>query len=93
MATAPFDTLRIAQALRDAGFDEKQSEAIVSAIQDSQGRIAENLVTKSDLFAVESRLETKILELRADMYRALWMQGGALVMIMVALFTLFRLLE
>ena len=94
MATAPFDTLRIAQALRDAGFDDEQSEAIVSAIQDSLG---ENVATKSDLFAVKSdlfavksHLETKLVELRADIYRALWMQGGALVMIMVALFTLFR---
>ena len=89
MATAPFDTLRIAQALRDAGFDEKQSEAIVVAIQDSLG---ENVATKSDLFEVKSHLEAKIVELRADMYRALWIQGAGLVMIMVALFTLFELL-
>ena len=80
MATAPFDTLRIAQALRDAGFDDAQSEAIVGAIQKSLG---ENLVTKSDL-------ELAIAKLRADMYRALWIQGAGLVMIMVALFTLFR---
>ncbi len=80
MATAPFDTLRIAQALRDAGFDDAQSEAIVGAIQKSLG---ENLVTKSDL-------ELAIAKLRADMYRALWIQGAGLAMIMVALFTLFR---
>ena len=90
MATAPFDTLRIAQALRDAGFDETQAAAIVSAIQQSLG---ENVATKSDLFAVKSHLETKITELRADMYRALWIQGAGLVMIMVVLFTLFRSLE
>lgn len=85
MATAPFDTLRVAQALRDAGFDEKQSEAIVSAIQDSLG---DNVATKSDL----SELTTKsdLSELRADMYRALWIQGAGFVMIMVGLFTLFR---
>ena len=87
MAAFPFDTLRIAQALRDAGFDEKQSEAIVSAIQDSLGQ---NVATKSDLFSVRSHLETKIVELRADVYRALWIQGAGFVMIMVALFTLFR---
>ena len=72
--------MRRAKALKDAGFDEKQSEAIVLAIQDSLGQ---NVATKSDL-------ETKLMELRADIYRALWVQGGALVMIMVALFTLFR---
>ncbi len=94
MATAPFDTLRIAQALRDAGFDERQSEAIVAAIQDSLG---DNVATRSDLLTVksdlESHVEIKILELRADMYRALWVLGGGLVMIMVALFTLSRVLE
>ena len=83
MATAPFDTLRIAQALRDAGFDEKQSEAIVSAIQQSLGQ---NVATKADI----AEVNTKIVELRADIYRALWIQGAGLVMIMVALFTLFR---
>ena len=85
MATAPFDTLRIAQALKAAGFDDTQSEAIVNAIQRSVG---DNVATKSDL----SELATKVdlSELRADMYRALWIQGAGLVMIMVALFTLFR---
>ena len=74
MVVAPFDTLK------NAGFTDEQSEAIVVAIRESLG---ENLVTKSDL-------EVAIAELRADIYRALWIQGGGLVMIMVALFTLFR---
>ena len=87
MAAFPFDTLRIAKALKDAGFEDAQAEAIVFAIQDSVGQ---NVATKSDLFSVRSHLETKIVELRADVYRALWIQGAGLVMIMVALFTLFR---
>ena len=60
MATAPFDTLRIAQAFRDAGFDEKQSDAIVSAIQGSLGK---NAATKSDLFGVKSNLEKTISQI------------------------------
>ena len=87
MAASTFDTLRIAKALKDAGFEDAQAEAIVFAIQDSVGQ---NVATKSDLFSVRSHLETKLVELRADMYRALWIQGAGLVMIMVALFTLFR---
>ena len=71
MATAPFDTLRIAQALKAAGFDDDQSEAIVDAIRESLGG---ELATKSDL-----------AELRADIYRALWIQGGGLVMIITAM--------
>lgn len=71
MASAPFDTLRIAQALKAAGFDDAQSEAIVSAIQISLGG---ELATKSDL-----------AELRADIYRALWIQGGGFVMVTTAI--------
>ncbi len=88
MATAPVETLK------NAGFTDKQADAIVFAIQDSLG---ENVATRSDLLTVksdlESHVEIKILELRADMYRALWVLGGGLVMIMVALFTLSRVLE
>ena len=65
MAAYTFDTLRIAQALRDAGFDNGQAEAIVSAIQRSLG---ENVATKTDL-----------AELRSDIYRALWVQGASLL--------------
>ena len=72
---------------RDAGFDEKQSEAIVSAIQESLG---DNVATKSDLSELATKVKVGLLELRADLYRALWIQGAGLVMIMVTLFTLFR---
>ena len=73
MTTVPFDTLRAAQALRDAGFDDAQSEAIVATIQKSLGG---NVATKADL-----------AELRADIYRALWIQGGVLVTVMLGIAT------
>ena len=78
MAASTFDTLRIAQALRDAGFDNGQAEAIVSAIQQSLG---ENVATKADLAALRA-------ELRADIYRALWIQGAGLLVGIGALATL-----
>ena len=74
MATT-LDTPRIAQALKAAGFDDDQSEAIVVAIQTSLG---ENVATKSDL-------DTGLSKLRADMYRALWIQGAGLVMVITAM--------
>ena len=74
MAASTFDTLRIARALKDAGFDDVQSEAIVSAIQRSLG---ENVATKTDL-----------AELRADIYRAMWVLGAGLVMINIAVTSL-----
>ena len=81
MAATPYQTLK------SAGFTDKQAEAIVSAIQTS---IKGKLVTKSDLTGFATG--TAIAEFRADIYRALWIQGGVLVMIMVGLFTLFELL-
>ena len=82
MATVPFDTLRAAQALRDAGFDDAQSEAIVATIQKSLG---ENVATKSDLSELATK--TNLAELRADIYRALWIQGGVLVTIIMGIAT------
>ena len=79
MAATPFDTLK------NAGFTDKQADAIVFAIQTS---IKGELLIKSDLTGVATK--SAISEFRADMYRALWIQGAGLVMIMVALFTLFR---
>lgn len=80
MATAPFDTLRIAQALKAAGFDDEKSEAIVDAIQQSLGG---ELATKSDL--AEFTTKSDLAELRADIYRALWIQGAGFVMITTAI--------
>ena len=87
MAVSTFDTLRIANALKDAGFDDEQAKAIVVAIQDSLG---DNVATRSDLSELATRVD--LAELRADMHRSFWVLGGGLVMIMVALFTLFELL-
>ena len=78
MAASTFDTLRIAQALGDAGFDNGQAEAIVSAIQQSLGG---NVATKADL----AELRADFAELRADIYRALWVQGAGLVVALGAL--------
>ena len=82
MAASTFDTLRIAQALRDAGFDNGQAEAIVSAIQQSLG---ENVATKADLAALRDELRADMAELRADIYRALWVQGAGILVALGAL--------
>ena len=67
--TSVIDTLRMAQALKEAGFDDRQSETIVTVIRQSMG---ENFATKGDLKA-------EIAELRADLYRALWLQAAGIV--------------
>ena len=70
--TPVFDTLRIAQLLKEAGFDDQQSEAVVTAIRQS---LTENVATKGDISVVSA----SIANLRADIYRALWLQAAGLV--------------
>ena len=92
MAVSSFDTLAAAAELRDAGFDEKQTRAII----DIQRNAREELATKADIETLETGLEhlasaTKAdltalrAELRADLYRALWIQGVGIIAILTAL--------
>ena len=66
MTSSTFDTLAAADRLRNAGFDDAQTRAIVDIHRDA----GEGLATKADLAA-----------LRADIYRALWIQGVGIVAI------------
>ena len=60
-----------AKRLRDAGFDERQAEAAVSMVRDAAGADREQLATKADLDALESRVDAKLAaletRLRADL--------------------------
>ncbi len=95
---ADFDTLAHARTLREAGVEDKQAEAHAEAARS----IRAGLATKADLDSLETRLEmrfdTRIADLRADMadlradlYRALWVQGASLAAVMTALIAAFKL--
>lgn len=72
-----FDTLAIVQKLEAAGADRKLAETQAEALRDSQARLA----TKADIARLEDKMATKtdLADLRADFYRALWIQTGAIV--------------
>ena len=76
MSSPPFDTFSAARALETVGVERSQAEAIAAAIGDTGGH-----ATKSDI----SMLESRFSGLEARMYRALWIQGGAIVAILTAL--------
>ena len=80
MTSGPFDTFSAARALEAAGVERTQAEAIASAI----GKTGDH-ATKADIAMLESRLGNRISGLEARMYRALWIQGGAIVAIVTAL--------
>ena len=65
------DTMKTLRILQNAGMAEAQAEAVTQAIQDSHN----DTITKDYL---GSRLSAEIGNLRGDLYRALWIQGGAI---------------
>ncbi len=71
------DTLRTAQTLTAAGVPERQAAAHARAIDEAMTDAVGDLVTRADLAA-----------LRADLYRALWIQGGVIIGVVVALIRL-----
>ncbi|MCE2529503.1 MAG: hypothetical protein J4G11_06500 [Acidimicrobiia bacterium] len=67
--TAPtFDTQASVTKLRSAGIDEPAANSIVEVVSDATSP----LVTRD-------MLTTELSGLRADMYRALWIQGAGIV--------------
>ena len=79
MNAAAFDTYTAAKRLRDAGFDERQTEAAVSMVRDAAGADRADLATKADLDGLESRVDAKFAGLESRMYRALWIQAVAII--------------
>src|SRR5436305_1222286 len=65
MPAAPFDTLKLARALRDkAGFSQEYAEAAADALAEV---IAEQVATKQDVKGLGIELRAEIAELRNEM--------------------------
>ena len=69
--TMGFDTLACARRLKEAGVSDEQAEAHAEAVR---AAVTRGVAAKSDL-----------AELRADIYRALRIQGAGLVAIMIGI--------
>jgi len=64
LASAPFDTLKLARALRDkAGFSQEHAEAAADALAEA---VAEQVATKQDIRDVRVEIETLRTEMRAE---------------------------
>ena len=76
-------TLETARDLEATGIERAQAEAIAPAI----GGNSERLETKNDVELAVNRIEALIATKadKADLYRALWIQGGGIVAILTAL--------
>ena len=85
MNAAAFDTHQAVRRLEAAGIETRHAEAIVSEMRDvGAGTLdRDQLATKADLEPLATKAELAGLEAR--MYRALWIQGGAIVAILTGL--------
>ena len=71
MATITFDSLRVADKLKTAGFTAEQAEAVVRVIAEAQ----EDLVTRKDLDAALSPLKMDLAVLKTEVTQIKWMLG------------------
>jgi len=78
MATLTFDTLKIVKQLKGAGFEEGEAEAISNALAESQKAVIEDLATKFDLKALESKIDKDLTEIKAEQRLIKWMLGFVL---------------
>ena len=93
-----FDTLAAARALREAGFEDRQAEAVIGVVRRAVGADRDSLATKAAFAALRADIDTgfaglraDIATLRADIYLALWVQGAGIVAVMAALIAAFKL--
>ena len=86
MATITFDSLRIADKLKAAGFTTDQAETVVRVIAEAQ----DDLVTRKDLDAALSSLKTDLAVLKTEVTQIKWMLGfviGGVIAVLAKLFS------
>lgn len=71
MATITFDSLRVSDKLKSAGFTAEQAEAVVRVIAEAQ----DDLVTRKDLDAALSPLKMDLAVLKTEVTQIKWMLG------------------
>ncbi len=87
MAEVAFDTHAEIRKLERAGCPATQAEAMVDLVSRVPLNVQMDRRLERLSFQVETNLTTKanLEELRADMFRALWIQGAALAGLILAL--------
>ena len=79
-------TLSALEKLETAGFNRTQATAIVGSFEQADSEQAEQLATKADL-------RTGLADLRADLYRALWLLGGSIVAAVAGLLAIVQIVS
>ena len=96
MSALAFDTHKAVTALKQAGFEETQAEAVVTTMGEA---LSGNVATKADLTEIRAALETDIAAVRTEMaalradtsaqvaalYKHLWVMAAGIVGLTVTL--------
>jgi hypothetical protein len=82
MVSITFDSLKLSDKLKTAGFTPEQAETVVRVIAETQ----DDLVTKKDLDAALAPIKTDLAVLKSEAIQAKWMLGlviGGIVAVLV----------
>ncbi|MCY3769008.1 MAG: DUF1640 domain-containing protein [Gammaproteobacteria bacterium] len=71
--TAGFNTLASSKRLKASGLPENQADTIVEVVDEALDSAIGKLATKADL-----------ADLKAEIFRMMWIQGGTIILIMSA---------
>ena len=92
MTTYTLDTHATIREFQEAGMDSRQAEVVVAAISRSDSELATKADLKAEITAVRADIDkleisTKadIANLKAEVFRALWIQGAGIVGIQLAI--------
>ena len=82
MASITFDSPKLSDKLKTAGFTPEQAETVVRVIAEAQ----DDLVTKKDLDAALAPIKTDLAVLKSEASQAKWMLGlviGGIIAVLV----------
>ncbi len=82
------DTLKLKTKLEHAGMDDRLAVVIADALGNAD---VDQLATKADLRTEIDTVKAEIATVKADLYRALWIQWGATVAAVTAIVTISKL--
>ena len=82
MSSLAFDTHKVAAALKQAGFDEGQAEAVVNTVCDAPGG---KVATKADLMEAVAAVRADTAAQFAGLHKQLWLMAVGIVGLTVTL--------
>ena len=85
MATITFDTRKAVRKLQAAGFPEPMADGIVDTVAEA---FTDTVATKTDIAGVKidiAEVKAEIARSEGRVFRALWIQGGGIVALIVGL--------